>query len=351
MGDDLSQTTLTSCTADEDDSDRRNDGGISMSTFIDAWTAAKQTAQAAKKARHTFDTLSNEEEYMSETDKRLDNLRKAYASASTQLTNAIDERIKTMNKLTAVDDLIVQTKSLLAGINNTINELHSLRNELIVKEKDTEQPPQQLTVVDESNGKVELHLDSLIREYVPMNSIGITPLVYESRSFTGMHMSISYFSSYAEFVHMDGRLAVLNKQFIKQGDVSAEQIEKDLKLGRHYLVKRSTMSKVMQSHFGKISSSFEKHINAPVTKKKDYKGLYQGITWPNTGNLWIWLSNEDWVVELVAREGPINVIDAGSGLNSPCINATYTLGGMIKVAIGIEGDQHKARVAAQCSKR
>lgn len=353
---DLSRMTITSGTDDDDDSDsdRNVDGTISMSTIMNAWNAVRKAKQAAVEAKNTFDRLSNKDKCLSNADERLSQLYLALASASTQLTNAIDERTKTLSKLKAVNNSIEQTKHLLHGIENTIDEIYCLRDELIKSEEmDTEQTPQrqQPTVVGESNSELTLPVDSVISGYYPIAAIGAAPMIHGSKSFASPQMSISYFSSYAEFVRMDGRLAVLNEQFIKQGDVSAEQIEKDLKMGRGYLLPRSTMSKVIYSHFRKISGPFEQHINAPTTKNENHKGLYQGITWPNTCNLWQWVSNEEWVVDLVARVGPINVIDAGSGLNSPCINATYTLGGMIKVAIGIEGDQHKACVAAHFSKQ
>jgi hypothetical protein len=184
----------------------------------------------------------------------------------------------------------------------------------------------------------------VFQSYVPLALIGHVSLYDQNRPEEEIMSTLSNLTSLS--TKCNGKVTVSSK-FILGG----KDIDMDLqKANKDCLVHRDIAIKFALRQWVKLSAIYEAHLSSSTGDREDEYGAYQGMTDGCVVKLWQWLLSERWVVDAVASSQGLTVVDAGSGLNNPCVIGSY-ISGCIKMAIGLEADRHKAQLAASSLQR
>lgn len=276
---------------------------------------------------------------------------KVIANSNVILENIIDRKDQIFQLLDTVHS---NPKSGVASTSGKSDEVKGPEESIGLLDKEVSEESIKLDKEEDPETEDCILPRTLINGYIPLASIGILPLFtdYVNENVNPVVLLNIFIKHYLEFVLKDGPktdgMVALNQTRIIRGDIDFADIEEDLRKGNNYLVEREAVVKMLQKYWLSSTKPFEHHLNACTEKGEDHKGVYQGITFPSTLGMWKWLRANPLFQNLVDIYGLINVVDAGSGLNGPCIIGAY-MTGIIKMGIGIEGDKHKAGMAAQCA--
>ena len=295
--------------------------------------ALKRKEEAKELYRHAEQdckrVLSHKEAIVNASTAELDILKGAYKRAFQQLLIArekVEEAEKVIAEMNAIHEYINARKDQIFNLLDAVS----------------------------SNPNRGILPRTLIMTMVPLSAIGQLPLSIDDVNpdeflniFTKYYLKFVVVASTSRLdgSTTDGMVELHEKKVIR-GEIDLAAIQEDLQLGNDYLVERDAVVKMLQKYWASSTKVYEAHINSVTEKSDDHRGVYQGITFESTKGMWKWLSEHPLVRNLVGIHGLINVVDAGSGLNAPCIIGAY-LTGIINMGIGIEGDKHKACMAAK----